>query len=153
MASAKFNIAKKMLLDASLDLAADTIKALLVMTNTTADTDIDADTVGAIGTLDEFDGSGYTAGHGNSGRKTLALTAAVDDTNDRGELTEDAGSTTWSSISAGTRDIQGVLLIREGTSDDTDAIPIGFFEFSSAYTPNGGDLTVNWDSEGVFQVS
>jgi type III secretion system FlhB-like substrate exporter len=36
------------------------VRALLVMSNTTADTDQDAASLSAIGTLDEYDGSGYS---------------------------------------------------------------------------------------------
>jgi hypothetical protein len=42
-----------------IDLATDDIRAALVMTNTTADTDEDAEFVGDVGTLDEYNGAGY----------------------------------------------------------------------------------------------
>lgn len=151
MADVVFNIAKKMLLDATLDLDTDTLKAVLVMTNTTADTEIDADTVSAITTLDEYDGSGFTWGHGNTGRKTVgSKTVTVDDTDDEGVF-DSTADITWSSLGAGTRANQGMLLIREGTTNDTDAIPIAFFDAS--FTGNGGDVTIQFNAEGILNLN
>lgn len=134
-------------------IAAETIKCTLLMTNTTADTEEDAATVSAFSTLDEMDGSGFTWGHGNTGRKTLTITPTHDTTNNRAEFTVSGGSTTWASLGAGTRSVQGALIFSEGTSDDTDAYPIAWVEFSSPFTANGTDFTINWDSEGVFHIT
>jgi len=161
MASYVFNIAKKMLLDATLDLDADTIKLTLVMTNSTiltATTDNsgteaqDLDTVSAVTTLDEMDGSGFTWGHGGTGRKTLAnISVTVDDTDDEGVF-DNTVDLTWSSLGAGARDVAGALLHRAGTTDDSDAIPIAFIDFTD--TPaNGGDFTVQFATEGILNLN
>lgn len=147
-----FNEAKRAFAAGEVDWSNATIKALLLMTNTTADTDYDVNTVSAIGTLDEFDGAGYTAGHGGAGRKTV--TATISETAGGpgvGFAALEAAQLTWLGLGAGTRDALGVLLIVEGTSDDSDAIPIAWSPFSSAYTASGNNLNVSWSSDVAVQ--
>lgn len=149
MASEVFNIAKKDLMDGTIDLDTDTIKCLLVMSN--ALYDIDDDTLDDITTLDEFDGANYTGGHGGAGRKTLTVTVAVDDTNNRGEVTISGNATTWTALGAGTRDIAGAIIFEEGAGEST-SVPVCFVDFTDV-TANGGDFTINWSSEGFLQLS
>jgi len=147
-----YNIAKKGVMDGTIDLDTDTIVGILCMTNTTADTEIDADTVSAITTLDEFDGSGFTWGWGNTGRKALASRAVTaDDGNDRGEF--DAADINWASLGAGTRSAKGVLIVKKGAADDTTAIPIAWVEFASPIAANGGDLTMQIDAQGLIHLT
>lgn len=154
MANAGYNIAKSGFLDGTVNADTDVIKAILVMTNTTADTEIDSDTVDDISTLDEMDGSGFTWGHGNDGRKTLSITVSTDDSNDRGDANAGA-STTWASLGAGTRSVQGVLLAKEGPTNDTDAVPIVYLDFAAPVAANGQDFVVNWDAGAgdVFRIT
>lgn len=146
MASAKFNIAKSRLMSALLDLdeAGDDMRAILVMTNTTADTEIDVDNTGSLTTLDEFDGSG-------TARKTLDNQAvATDDANDRAEFTSDA--LVWTTIGNGTRAIQGIL-VHEFITNDAGSFPFFFSEFSGTITPGGSTLTVTPNAEGWYQIA
>jgi hypothetical protein len=69
MASHIFNEFKRAVASAEINFSAtDVFKTTLLMTNTTGDTDFEANTVSAIGTLDEMDGSGFTWGFGDHGR-------------------------------------------------------------------------------------
>jgi len=138
----------------TLDLDNDTIKCMLVMTNTTADTDnATADTLtgtNPIGTLDEFDGAGYTGGWGGAGRKTLANITVSDS---GGTMTFDnTADLTWTSLSAGTRSITGVLIFRAGTADDTTGVPIAFLEVADT-AANGGDITIAFDASGILTIA
>ena len=147
-----YNRAKKELLDGTLDLVNDTIKAMLVTSSYVADADDDfVDEAGANDPIDhELSGTGYVAGHGNSGRKTIASKAfSEDDPNDRGEF--DAADLVWTAINAGIAD--AVILLKEGSSDDTDALLIAYIDSGGfPVTTNGGDFTVQWNAEGILQL-
>lgn len=127
----------------NIDLVNNTLRLILVMTNTTADTETDKHYVANFTTLDEYDGANYA-------RKTLAgKTFTEDVANIRGELQFTA--VTYSALGAGTRAAQGVVLIKFVTND-ADSIAIAFFPFSSNFTGNGGDLTLTPDAEGFLQI-
>lgn len=133
------------LMEGDFDLASDTIRARLCMTNTTADTEEDVEFVDDITTLDEMDGANYVA-------KTLASAAVTeDDTNDRGEF--DATDVTWTALGAGTRQVAGILIEKRVTNDaDSPAIAwidSGGFPFAA----NGGDFTAQWNAEGILQTT
>lgn len=145
MATHVFNEAKRALLAGELDLNGHDIRAMLVMTNTTVDTENDGiSTISQFTTLDEFNGSGYT-------RKALANEAVnKDDGNDRAEF--DADDVTWTALGAGSRSVQGVLIYRHVTND-ADSVPICFLEFATAKTPDGSDFVLQFDPEGILQAA
>lgn len=121
------------------------VRAILVMTNTTVDTEVAAGTISYVGdytTLDECDGANY------SRQSLTSEAAAADDANARAEF--DADDVTWTSLGASTRDVQGVLLY-EHVTNDADSIPLMFIEFSTNYTPDGSNFQVQWDDEGIAQ--
>lgn len=136
-----------------IDLIVDTVRVMLVTSSYVANRDNDnVDDGGGNDPIDhELSGTGYVAGHGNSGRKTLASkTITVDKTNDR--VTFDAADVSWPGINAGTA--AQAEIHKEGTSDDTDARLIchvdsgGFPE-----TTNGTDLDITWNAGGIFYLS
>lgn len=146
MASQVFNIAKTKLFNGTLDLDTDTIKARLVMTNTTVDTENDAKTyLSDFTTIDVCDSSGYTD-------KTLStLTVTQVDASDLAKWTAD--NLTWTSLATCTRQVQGVLIYKFVTNDAA-SFPICFVQFSSNKTPDGSDFTVAWDSSnGIMTVT
>jgi len=136
--------AKRALLAGELNLATNDIRVALVMTNTTADTDQDAALMNAITTLDEMDGAGYA-------RQALTGEAvAADDPNNRGEF--DANNLTFSAVSAGTRQVAGMVVYKHVTND-TDSIPIAYIDSGGfPFTANGGDIVVAWNVEGILQL-
>lgn len=128
------------------DIDGATLKVILVMTNTTVDTENDAvDTVAEFTTLDEFDGTGYTAG----GITLTTLSVEVDATNDRAELhADDVSSLT---LGDGTRQIAGFLVIKFNTTTG-DSIPLAFYD-RTASPINGSDLSgITWNAEGLLQL-
>lgn len=148
MSSFVYNTAKAELMKGDLHLDSDTLKVCLMGTGYTPDPDHDyMDDINA----DELSGTGYTAGHGNSGRKAVASAAvAVDDTNNR--ATFDLADITWSSIDAGTA--KGAVIIRQGTSDDTDALLIAWIDTGGfPIVTNTGDLTITWNAVGGLTLS
>ncbi len=145
MASFVYNEIKRALAEGEIDLGSggDDIRVALVMSNTTADTEDDADVIDDFTTLDEYDGANYV-------RKALANEAVAEDAgNDRAEF--DADDVTWSALGAGTRQCVGAVLYKHVT-DDTDSVPIAFIDLAD-FDGNGGDVTVQWNAEGILQVT
>lgn len=152
MASFVYNQAAVDMWTAVIDLLANTIKVGLSTSTHVPNRDDDfLDIAGSTDfTAGELTGTGYTAGFGGAGRKTLASKAiAVDKTNDRAEF--DAADVTWTAISAGTA--AQLTIMKEITNDaasktianvDTGGFPV---------VTNGGDLTVQWNTETIIQLS
>lgn len=142
MSSYVYTNARRALLAGELDLANDRLDVILCMTNTTADEDEDADTVGDITTLDEFDGDGYA-------RQTLgsqAVTAV--DADDRGMF--DAGDAEFGALGEGTRQIAGALLVKYVDGGNGD-IPIAWYD-DGGFPLSSGDITIQWSASGLIRV-
>jgi len=147
MASVVYNEFKRANAAGEIDLNADDIRAILVMTNTTADTENDAKVyVGDLTTLDESDATGYA-------RQALATEAVnKDDANDRAEF--DADDVSFSGMSGdATRDYQGVVLYKHVTND-ADSPLVAFIEFDNQpLSKSATTVSVPWNAEGILQLS
>ena len=121
------------------------VRAALVMTNTTADTEVDTEFMAGFTTLDEMDGAGYAR---------VALTSeafAVDLANDRWEFT--AAAFTFAGVGAGTRQVQGLLLYLHVTND-ADSKPLMYIDGTGfPFTGNGEDIVVTPNAEGIAQYA
>jgi hypothetical protein len=145
-ASHGFQYAYGEYLAADIDLVADDIRIVPCMTNTTVDTERDAkDMVSDFTTLDEFDGSGYSTG----GQALDNQAVNIDDANDRAEFDADDEAAT---LSAGTRSIQGNLLIKFDTNLN-NSVPLHWIEYSANKTPDGSTFTVVFNAEGILQAA
>ena len=129
----------------------DDIRFIMCMTNTTADTERDKDFIGSFSTLDEFDGGGSHP-PAFAAREALANEAlTVDTANDRAEF--DADNHTVSSLPAGTRDIQGIVVYWHSGSDAA-SIPLLWIDSGGfPFTANGGDLVLSWNAQGIAQIT
>lgn len=128
----------------AVNLATADVRAILVMTNTTADTEEDTEFIGDFTTLDEMDGANYV-------RIALANeTVNLDTINNRAEF--DADNITWTALGAGTRDV-AALLIYIHVTNDTDSWPFVYIDDQFPFSANGGDLTINFNAEGIAQVT
>jgi len=145
MSSFLYTHAAAEILKGNIDFDADDLRVLLVMTNTTVDTEKDVDDIDAFTTLDEMDGSNYA-------RKALAAEAvAEDEANDRGEF--DADDVTWTALGAGARNVQAAVLYKH-VNDDTDSIPIAYIDSGGfPFTATGADVTIQWNAEGIVQLA
>lgn len=132
---------KKLLGDAGIDFPSDTIRALLV--DSTFNGDANDEFVADPTTLGELTGTGYV-------RKDLASkTNAIDTPNARAEW--DAADLSWTGIDAGTA--AGLLLFKFVTNDAASPI-IAFIDTGGfPVTTNGGDLGVQWNTEGILHIS
>lgn len=142
--------AKERLAQALLDWreAGSDIRAMLVMTNTTADTDQDAGTLLAITTLDEYSGAGYS-------RQALAVQAVVrDDPNDRAELGATSPVSFGAAVIAAVRSAQAALIYRHVDGTAANDQPIAFID-TGGFPLNGGggayNLAIN--VEGLLQIA
>jgi hypothetical protein len=138
--------AKQKLAKGDADFDTLDVRAILVMSNTTADTDQDAATISAIGTLDEYDGSGYS-------RPDLGVsTITQDDTNNRSEI--DFGDFTFgATVAAGTRQAVGMIYYVEIGADSSDW-PIAYIDTGGfPFDGNGNAVTVSVNAEGLIQVA
>lgn len=132
-------------------LDTDDIRLIPVMTNTTADTEEDKATISAFTTLDEFDGGARPLAFAS--RDALADEAVNEDTaNDRAEF--DATNFVFSTLANdGSRDIQGIVVYQHKTSD-ADSVPLFWIDTGGfPFMANGGDLTMNWNAQGIAQFT
>jgi hypothetical protein len=145
-ASHGFQYAYGQYLTKQVSLSADDIRIVPCMTSTDADTLRDAvDTCSDLA-LDEFDGANYTTG----GLALDSQAVNIDDANDRAEF--DAADEQVLALGAGTRSIQGLLLISFITNLNS-SLPLHWLEFSSNKTPDGSDFTFAFNAEGILQMA
>jgi hypothetical protein len=155
MPSIWYNLAKKRLMDGSLNLSSDTLKGMLVGSSYSPDPDHDfVDAGGANDPIDhEVDGTGYQKGHGGTGRKTFASkTFTESDANNNAVMT--AASLAWTGIGPTTPiSASNLLIIKPGTSDDTTALLIACIDVADI-TFNGTDYTVDpHATDGFLKLS
>lgn len=125
--------------------ALNDLRMLLVATNTTADTETDAENPADVTTLDEFDGAGYA-------RETLTSEAdGVDLVNDRAEI--DWDDATFPAMANGTRSIQGWMVIQNVDGNPANDLNKFYQDFSGTIAPGGSALTVVGDAQGWVQVA
>lgn len=141
MASFVYNSFKKFLMEKSIDLINDTIKVALVSDSYTPDADghVYFDDVSAY----EITGTNYTAG----GETVTNKTTIQDNTDNEGVF--DADDITWATASFTTR--YGVIY--KYNADPAAAPLIGCLDFSSNQSPAAQDFKVQWNSEGVLNLT
>lgn len=142
MSSGEFNVSKLRRFNGGVDFDTDTIKIMLVKPAYTFNPD--HNDIGDIN-ANEVSCTGYSPGAGGSGRKTLTITPAQDDTNDRANI--DSPDLTWTAVNG---DSVGGAVIYKHTSgsDDTLNIPLLFIDFADV-TFVGSDFVVQWDPLGI----
>lgn len=135
----------------TIDWINDTVKCgLSNTTHVPNKDDTFADDGGADDFIDgELSGTGYTAGFGGAGRKSITTkTISYNATSDRVEL--DGADVTWTAINAGTAAQATVL--KEGATLDSQSAVLGNVDTGGfPVTTNGGDLTIQWNAGGIFQ--
>jgi len=124
------------------------IRARLVMTNTTCDTEIDAITnLSDYTTIDVCDATGYA---------DVALdteTITENDTDNRADF-DAVADAVFSSLSGNaTRDIQGVLLYQYVDGTDANDIPLSFIDFSVDLPKEATQITIPASTTNLIQAS
>lgn len=149
MASMLYPAALRQILAGEIDLhtGGNDIRVMLLMTNTTADTDQDGiDNVADIGTLDECDDTGYA-------RQALANEAVTEDTtNNRAKF--DADDASFTGLSGdGTRDVQGALIYKHVDGNPLNDIPIQFVDFTADMPNTATQIDVPWHADGLLYAA
>lgn len=146
MASFVYDNAKELLMQGTLDLhGATDIKILLAMSNTTADTDTTVATISAFGTLDELN-----VGAGSYARQSMATLAVTQET---GYGKWDADNVTFTSCTAGTRNVVGAVIYRNVSGDaDATNIPIAYIDLGS-FAANGSNIVITWSATGIINLT
>jgi len=154
MANFQYTYAKSKMMSGDLDMNGSDIRLILVMSNTTADTEKDKQFIsGANGftTLDECDGATYAR---------VALTGeavAADEANDRGEFDAADLAPAWATLGVGTRQNVGILVYKHVTND-ADSMPIYWIDtlggaITFPFDGNGGVVNITWNAEGIGQIT
>lgn len=146
MTSKSFNHFKHQLGLGAVNITALSYRAVLLMTNTTADTERNPTNVGSFTTLDEFNGSGYTAG----GLPLTGVTWTKDAANDRSIF--DADDPYWAALGAGSRSIAGCLIvIWQGSLAASN--PVAWLDGPTfPYAANGNALRVIVPTSGIAHL-
>jgi len=141
-----FNIFKALNAKGDLSLLSDTVRIMLVDSSYVANQDNDKiDAGGSNDPIDaELSGAGYC-------RITLAgRTIVEDDANDRAEF--DANDVTWPGLNAGTA--AAAIIFTESAIGDTQSILVAYIDTGGfPITTNGGDLTIQFNAEGILQLT
>jgi len=130
--------------EGDLDWETANLDSLLLMNNTTADTEPDADTVNDFSTLDECDATGYA-------HEDITNPAVSADDADN-EMVWTSDNHVWSGLGGdATRDYQGCLIVQYvdgGTGD----IPLLFCDWSSDVTSAATQVTAPAPAEGFLNI-
>lgn len=145
MADFWYTPAKQKLAKADLDFDTVDLRVRLCMSNTTADTDQDAANITAIGTLDEYDGSGYTI------LDLAGISVNEDDPNNRSEIDYSDG-TFGATVAAGTRNIVGMLYYVRVDGTPGNDYPVAWKDVTP-FNGNGGAINLTVNAEGLLQVA
>jgi hypothetical protein len=140
MADVVYNSFPVDLMNADIDLAADTIKVALVTSSYTPDQDAHNrfDDV-----TNEVTGTGYTAGGA-----TLANKAVTQDNTDN-EAVFDADNVTWSSSTITAR---GAVVYKSTGTASTSPL-IKYIDFGGNIASSASDFTLTFNAEGIININ
>ncbi len=141
MASGIYDIGFEGVMDGSINWGADDIQVLLLKSSHTF-SEVQ-DFVSNI-SADEVAGTGYS-------RKVLASKTTVFNSGAR-EYRFDAANIVWTQIQDDLTEISKAAVVFKQVTNDADSILIAYIEDSSALTFNDGEVTLAFDSTGVFKV-
>jgi hypothetical protein len=141
MASLIYNAAKKNLINGTIDLDTDTIKAMLVTSTYAPNIDTHAFRSDV---TNEVVGTGYTAG----GAALTTKTVTQDNTNDRAVF--DADDVVWAAATITAR--AAVLYKSRGGLASADEL-IGYWDFGADITSTAAAFTVQWNASGILLLS
>jgi hypothetical protein len=141
MASFVYQRLKRELVDAGIDWAADTFKVALLSNLYSPDQDGD-DYFSEVSTY-EISGAGYTAG----GETLSSKTVTDDDANN--EVESDAGDVSWTGL---TGSFRYAVLYKDTGTESTSPL-LFLLDFGATQTASADDVSIQWNSEGVFKLT
>mgnify|MGYP000285278129 CR=1 FL=1 len=140
-----YNNFKKLLFDGAIDLGNDDIQLALIDDSISYTPDIDnevyvSDVLDDV-TASECSGAGYS-------RVSISQTTSIDTVDDEAVL--DASDLTYTEADFGT--IQSLLLFKNGSTDSDSPVIANITSTDLPLTTNGGDVDLNWATEGVLNI-
>lgn len=141
MASGVYNIFKQKIMEKLIDLVNDTIKvALMNNSHSFAASSVTNDEWSDV-SANEASGTGYTTG----GASLASKAVTVDNTDNEGVF--DAADVTWSSST--------ITAYHAVIYDDTTATKylIASIDFSGAKSSSAGNFTIQWNAEGILNIT
>ena len=148
MASKIPNSFLKNISNGTIDLDTNTIKARLVMTNTTCDTEIDAiANLTSYTTIDVSDASGY------ADVSLTTPTITEDDSGDKAYFNAVADIVFAALGGNATRDYQGVLIYKYVAGGDANCLPICFINFTSNILKTATQVTVPVSTTNILNIT
>ncbi|HHL39621.1 MAG TPA: hypothetical protein ENJ37_03875 [Deltaproteobacteria bacterium] len=135
-----YNSFKKDIMNGSIDLGADTIKVMLVDSSYVPDQDLHTVKSDVTG---EVTGAGYTAGGAALANKTVTQ----DNVDNEGVF--DADDVTWANSTITAR---GAVLYKDTGAPSTSPL-ICYMDFGADKTSSGGDFTIQWNAEGIVNLT
>jgi hypothetical protein len=137
--------AAQKLLKGDLDFDTVDLRAMLCMSNTTADTERNVSTLSGFTTLDKYDGSGYTD------VDLAGVAIAIDVANSRVEIDYNDGS--WgAAVGAGTRNWVGILFYVRVDGTTANDWPVAWKDLTPA-NGTGGPVNLIVNAEGALQAT
>lgn len=140
-----YQVAKHELAQGNVNMGSADFRVLLAMTNTTADTEPDVNTISGFTTLDECNGANYA-------RVDLAgVSLTRSDANDIVYM--DANDAVFTNLGPGTRQNAGALLYVHVTND-TDSFPFAWIDTGGfPFDGTGANNTIQWNALGIIQLT
>jgi hypothetical protein len=150
MASFVFNEFKRAVSVGEIDLdATDDIRAVLVMTTTTFGTDYDINTMSGTATPGYCDGANHDSTNGHS----LAAEAITEVTGATGYAKFAATNLTFTALGAGASNNVALVLFKWITAIGS-SMPIAYIDTGGfPFNGNGGDVTIQWNANGILQFT
>ena len=156
-----YNKAAAMMWDHShaeaLDVESDSLRVMLVGAGYTPNRNDDyVASAGGTPGGEEIVATGYVVGHLGAGRHIINNIAVTeDDANDLAKVDGDDPAA-WDPLGNGQNDtVTYVILMRDGTTDDSDALLVALFDTVASGTfpflTNGGSFTWQWSTDGIFR--
>jgi len=145
-----YDKAKVKILDGTIDLDTATLKVALLKSGYTPD--FDANEFASSFTAYELNvaagGTGYQAGYAGTGRKTLAG-AAITQISTGAKF--DGNDVTFPTLGADLDAVYGAVLYKHETSDAASRL-IAYIDFDPNFVPDGNDLTIQWNTDGILKA-
>ena len=136
------------LLKADSDFDTADVRVKLLMSSTTADTETGANSISEITTLDEFDGSGYTA-------LDLANLSVYESESSRFASLDAFDGTFGATVSAGSRQIVALLYYVRVDGTTANDYPLMYDDSPPQFpmTPDGGPINITLPATGFVKLS
>lgn len=152
MAIIVYNEAKYALTVGGLNLSTDTLKAMLVTVGYIPDPTHAFVDDGTLLAPNQFEvaGTGYIGGWGGTGRIEITNKLVLRDT-DTFRVRLFGDNLLWNLINVGV--VGGVIITREGITDDTTSLLIGYCnEGGFPVSTNGGELQIRFNVNGILAL-